>query len=196
MHRPLARVLLERGRVLNSSGQPEKAMPLFERAWKAAEEAKASRFAIDAVHMLAIAAAEPGEQIRWNLRGIDMVANDPSQKRWLAALYNNLGESYAKAGEYQQALDAFQKLGNDPYALKDQSRMLRMLNRPGDALAIVEPLVKERKEPNGWFSAEYAECPRGRWRNTPKPDGSRRKAIACSKTVRGSKRTIQPCWIV
>ena len=38
--------------------------------------------------MLAIAAPTPKEQIEWNLRGIEMVEQDPSQKRWLAALHN------------------------------------------------------------------------------------------------------------
>jgi len=108
--------------------------------------------------MLAIAASDPREQIQWILRGLDMVHADPSQKRWLAALYNNLGESYAKAGEYQAALEAFAKLGDDLYALKDQSRMLRLLGRPGHALSVIEPLIKDRKAPDGWISAEYAEC--------------------------------------
>lgn len=158
MNRARARVLLERGRLYNSAGEPAKAMPIFDQAWKAAEEAKAARFAIDAVHMLAIAAPTPKDQIDWNLRGIAMVEKDPTQKGWLGPLNNNLGEAYAKAGEFEKALDAFKKLGDDPYALKDQSRMLRALNKPQDALAVIEPLVKNRKEPDGWLSAEYAEC--------------------------------------
>ena len=124
-----ARYLLERGRVFNSSGRPAKAMPLFERAWKVAEAAKAPRHAVDAVHMLGIAAPTPEEQIEWNLRGIAMVEADPSQRKWLNALYNNLGESYAKVGEYAKALDAFEKLAaindKDIYTMKDQARMLR-----------------------------------------------------------------------
>jgi tetratricopeptide (TPR) repeat protein len=75
----LARVrcLLERGRVFNSSGQPAKAMPLFEQSWKLAEADKFPRYAIDAIHMLALAAPTPKEQIDWNLRGIAMVEKEP-----------------------------------------------------------------------------------------------------------------------
>jgi tetratricopeptide (TPR) repeat protein len=163
----LARVryLLERGRVFNSAGQPANAMPLFEQSWKLAEQEKFPRYAVDAVHMLAIAAPTPKEQIEWNLRGLKMVEADPSQKGWLNALYNNLGESYAKAGEYEKALDAFEKLaainGNNMYTMKDQARMLRLLGRVDRATEIIRPihelLVKEGKR-DGWISEEYAEC--------------------------------------
>ena len=160
-----ARYLLERGRVFNSSGQPAKAMPLFEQAWKAAEEAKTPRYAVDAVHMLAIAAPTPREQIDWNLRGIAMVEADPSQKGWRHALYNNLGESYAKAGEYAKALEAFEKLAaindNDMYTMKDQARMLRLLGQVDRATAIIRPIherLEKSGKSDGWISEEYAEC--------------------------------------
>jgi tetratricopeptide (TPR) repeat protein len=163
----LARVryLLERGRVFNSSGQPAKAMPLFEQSWQLAEAEKFPRYAVDAVHMLAIAAATPKEQIEWNLRAIAMVQNDMSQKGWLNALYNNLGESYGKAGDYAKALDAFEKLAaindNDLYTMKDQARMLRLLGRVDRAMEIIRP-IHERHESegkrDGWISEEYAEC--------------------------------------
>jgi tetratricopeptide (TPR) repeat protein len=156
----LARVryLLERGRVFNSSGQPAKAMPLFEQSWKLAEAEKFPRYAVDAVHMLAIAAPTPREQIDWNLRGIAMVEKDPSQKGWLNALYNNLGESYAKAGEYEKALDAFEKLAaindNDMHTMKDEARMLRLLGRVDRAADIIRPIAdrleKEGKR-DGWI---------------------------------------------
>jgi tetratricopeptide (TPR) repeat protein len=163
----LARVrcLLERGRVFNSSGHPDTAMPLFEHAWKLAERDDQWRYAIDAVHMLGIAAPTPREQIAWNLRAIEMVDQHPDQKRWLHALYNNLGESCAKAGEYAQALDAFERLaainGTDMYTMKDQARMLRLMGKIDRATAIVRP-IHERLEaegkPDGWISEEYAEC--------------------------------------
>jgi tetratricopeptide (TPR) repeat protein len=163
----LARVryLLERGRVFNSSGQPAKAMSLFEQSWKLAEAEKFPRYAIDAAHMLAIAAPTPKAQVEWNLRGIAMVEKDPSQKGWLHALYNNLGESYAKAGEYAKALDAFEKLAtindNDMYTLKDQARMLRLLGRVDRATAIIRPIherLEKAGKPDGWISEEHAEC--------------------------------------
>lgn len=168
--RPRARLLLERGRLFNSAGELAKAQPLFEQAWKAAEEAKAPRFAIDAVHMLAISARLPEEQIRWNLKGIEMAAAEPAQTGWLSALYNNLGEACAAAGDFQGGLDAFRKLAElerlkgspeDIYNLKDQSRMLRQLGRLDEAIAIIRPLwrrLAEEKRADGWISGEYAEC--------------------------------------
>jgi tetratricopeptide (TPR) repeat protein len=163
----LARVcyLLERGRVFNSSGHSAKAMPLFEEAWKLAETGKFARFAVDAVHMLAIAAPTAKEQIDWNLRGIELVGVEPSQKRWLNALYNNLGESYAKAGEYAKALDAFEKLatinGGDMYTLKDQARMLRLMGRVDRAAEVIRPIherLEREGKRDGWISEEHAEC--------------------------------------
>jgi tetratricopeptide (TPR) repeat protein len=49
------RVLLERGRVLNSSGHPEMAVPLFEQAAELADYLVEEFLAVDALHMLAIA---------------------------------------------------------------------------------------------------------------------------------------------
>jgi tetratricopeptide (TPR) repeat protein len=108
--------------------------------------------------MLAIAAPTPQEQIDWNLKALEMIENDPTENRWLPAVYNNLGESYARAGKYREALGAFRKLGDDPYALKDQSRMHRAMGRPGEALAIIEPVVQKQSKPDGWLNEEYAEC--------------------------------------
>ena len=49
------RVLLERGRVLNSSGHPQMAVPLFEQAAELADHLGEEFLAVDALHMLAIA---------------------------------------------------------------------------------------------------------------------------------------------
>src|SRR4029453_8070283 len=61
------RYLLERGRVFNSSTQVEQAWPLFLEAWELARAEQQDFYAVDAAHMLAIAA--PLEQkLEWNLR--------------------------------------------------------------------------------------------------------------------------------
>src|SRR5439155_3225238 len=52
---PRVRYLLARGRVFNSSKQPDKAMTFFEQAWRLGEEAQLPRYALDAGHMIAIA---------------------------------------------------------------------------------------------------------------------------------------------
>jgi hypothetical protein len=62
---------------------------------------------IDALHMLAIA-----DRARFRERaaeGIDraLAAPDDRTRRWLVALYNNLGWSYSEAGDLDQALAAF-----------------------------------------------------------------------------------------
>ncbi|MGH2625038.1 MAG: hypothetical protein ACRDHY_00115, partial [Anaerolineales bacterium] len=53
---PRLRMLLERGRLHNSAGEPEAAQPLFREAWHAAHEMGEDGFAVDAAHMLAIVA--------------------------------------------------------------------------------------------------------------------------------------------
>ena len=63
------RVLLERGRVLNSSGHAAMAVPLFEQAAELADHLGEEFLAVDALHMLAIADsahAEPGPGARWS----------------------------------------------------------------------------------------------------------------------------------
>src|SRR5690242_14717847 len=93
--RPRTRIryLLERGRIWNSSGAPERAYALFEQAWELARQEDAERFyAIDAAHMLAIVTPED-EQITWNRRALDLAeqAPDGPVRWWAASLYNNLG---------------------------------------------------------------------------------------------------------
>src|SRR5207253_8354768 len=130
---------------------------------------KLPRYAIDAVHMLAIAQKDPKDQVEWNLRGIAMVDADLSQLGWLSALYNNLGEAYAALGEFEKGLDAFRKLAAldvdkggevDLYNLKDQSRMLRGLGRLAEAAAVLQPaldcLTRQQKE-DGWICEEHGE---------------------------------------
>jgi tetratricopeptide (TPR) repeat protein len=168
MKLPRVRYLLERGRAFRSAGEPERSIPFFEQAWKLGE-ANLPRYAIDAVHMIAIAKSDPKEQVEWNLRGIEMVEKDPTQRGWLYSLYNNLGEAYALLGEYAKGLQAFQNMaqldidkGNEPelYTLKDQSRMLRALGRLDDAMVVLQQaldrLAREKKE-DGWISEEHGE---------------------------------------
>ena len=160
---------LEQGRVFNSAGQSDKGVPAFKEALVLAAQHAYLRYAIDAVHMLGIAAATPEEQIEWNLRGIEMVEKNPSQKHWLWSLYNNLGESYAKAGDYRRALETFRKLAAfhteqgrevDIYNLKDQARMLRLMGRTDEAMSIVGPIFERldrESAQDGWITQEYAE---------------------------------------
>src|SRR5258706_11514833 len=65
------RLLLERGRVYNSSHQAPEAAPLFRAAWELAQSAGEDFYAVDAAHMLGM--CEPPErQVGWNLRALDL----------------------------------------------------------------------------------------------------------------------------
>ena len=156
-----ARYLLERGRVFNSSEKPQDAMVCFTKAYQLACAEKFSRYAIDAVHMLAIADPDPVKQVEWNLEGIKIVKADPAQRDWLWSLYNNIAESYALLHEYQTALEYVLKLLEyqiekgepDPYTLKDKARFRRLTGHPDQALPIIQPLAQQNPD-DKWFAEE------------------------------------------
>lgn len=60
------RILIERGRILNSSGQAAMAVPLFEQAAELGDHLGEEFLAVDALHMLAIADSAHAEP--WRLR--------------------------------------------------------------------------------------------------------------------------------
>ncbi len=163
------RYLLERGRAFNSSDHQDLALPLFREAYELGEKTGEMKLAIDAVHMIAIAKNDPKEQIEWNLKGIRMAETDPASRGWLWALYNNIGESYLKAKEYENARMYFHKLvefqmekGQEPdmYTLKDEARATRLSGQPQDALSIIEPIFQKLRKDNqddGWIREEMAE---------------------------------------
>ncbi|MBZ0292720.1 MAG: hypothetical protein K8L99_09190, partial [Anaerolineae bacterium] len=59
------RYLLERGRVFNSAGQPDVALPLFKQAWEIARAADVDFYTVDAAHMLAIVEPDAKQQLDW-----------------------------------------------------------------------------------------------------------------------------------
>ncbi|HEX3359210.1 MAG TPA: hypothetical protein VHS31_19680 [Tepidisphaeraceae bacterium] len=168
LHLPRIRYLLERGRVFNSSSQPLQALPLFQQAYNLALAENQTRYAIDAIHMLAIADPDRHKQIEHNLKALALVDANPDQRRWLWALYNNLAESYAALHHYQSALTYtlklfdYQKETGEPdiHTLKDHARFLRLLGHPDQSLAIIQPLfdklAADHKE-DGWIEEELAE---------------------------------------
>jgi len=84
-----ARRLIERGRLRNSSGHPDVAIPLFEEALAAAAAADHEFLEIDAAHMLAI--AQPDRAQHWIARAFETVneTTDARTKRWAVSLHNN-----------------------------------------------------------------------------------------------------------
>lgn len=166
------RLHLERGRVLNSSKEREKATPHFERAWDLARSARAEGYAVDAAHMLGI--VSPGDSgIAWNRRAIEAAeeSKDPKARKWLGSLYNNLGWSYHERKEYTTALDLFQRALSARNEAGRQSeiliarwcvaRALRSLGRSEEALAIQRSLLEEHRTAgtrDGYVEEEMAEC--------------------------------------
>lgn len=102
------RVLLERGRVLNSSGHAEMAVPLFEQAAELADHLGEEFLAVDALHMLAIADSAHAEI--WTRSALEYAStvHDERTKRWLVALHNNLGWTLHDAGRCTEAMVEFQ----------------------------------------------------------------------------------------
>ena len=173
---PLARVrvLLERGRLRRSGGDPQAALPLFVAAFDLATEAAEEALAADAAHMAALAAADHSEMVAWTRRGVELAerATDPDVRYWLGPLLNNLGWACFAAGQYEEALEAFQRAlrarERDPrrraeieIARYPVARTLRVLGRPAAAAALLEEAVAWTRmvgEPDGWFHEELAEA--------------------------------------
>ncbi len=166
------RLLLERGRVYNSSGRPEEARPLFEEALAAAREAGEDYHAADAAHMLGIV-APVAEQLRWHQEALEIAeeSDDERARGWLGPLYNNIGWTYHDLGEYEKALHTFQRglawreaKGQEEEARRARwsvGRALRSLGRLEEAYRMQQALLAEYRrlgEENGYVYEEMAEC--------------------------------------
>jgi tetratricopeptide (TPR) repeat protein len=166
------RYLLERGRVFNSSKQQEKAKPYFEEAFDEARQLNEDFYAVDAIHMLAIL-ADPASAVTLNLRAIQLAESSTQERAcgWLGSLYNNMGWTYHDMGEFESALEmfekaeAFRKSGNDASATRIAAwavaRALRSLHRVEEALSRQLDLEKEfesANETDGYVFEEIGEC--------------------------------------
>jgi tetratricopeptide (TPR) repeat protein len=150
-----ARLAIERGRVLNSTGDPSSASPHFVEAHRLATSAGLGGLAIDALHMQAIAAgATDGPEAA---RAIDERAlaeieasDDPQVRRWLGSILNNLGWDLHDSGRPEQALEVFERAVDVRAASGDHGawvvarwcvgRTLRTLGRYDEALALMTEL--------------------------------------------------------
>jgi tetratricopeptide (TPR) repeat protein len=172
MKRARIKYLLERGRALNSAGDAEAAIPLFRDAWDLAESSNEEYLALDAAHMLGIA-DEPAGQLKWSLVAIERAekSSDARTQKWLGPLYNNVGWTYHDLGEYDIALEyfeksyAFRRERNQPNEARIASwtvgRALRSLGRYQAALELQESnrrAAEEAGQPGGYISEEIAEC--------------------------------------
>jgi len=165
------RYLLERGRTLNSSGAPQRAVPLFAEALTLAERDRDEYYAIDAAHMLGIA-APPSERLDWDLRALALAdaATDPRARGWRASLYNNIGWAHFEKGDPKSALDDWQKalaaretMGNAASTRMAKwavARGYRAVGRLDDAEAAQKGLLAELDgigETDGYVYEELAE---------------------------------------
>jgi tetratricopeptide (TPR) repeat protein len=102
------RVLLERGRVLNSSGHAAMAVPLFEQTAELGDHLGEEFLAVDALHMLA--AADSAHAEAWTRSALEYAstAHDPHTRRWMAPLHTSLGWTLHAAGRFTEAIVEFQ----------------------------------------------------------------------------------------
>lgn len=176
------RYLLERGRVWNSSGTPQKARELFLHAFDGARRLGDDYLTIDAAHMVAIV-EEPSQALEWNLLGFRILeeSRQDRAKQWTGALSNNIAWTYHDMGDHETALSYFEKglahraeAGKEPalriarWAVARCKRSLgRMQEALDEQLAIqaqyfptFDPVGEElgHSSYDGYLAEEVAEC--------------------------------------
>lgn len=109
-----ARVAIERGRILNSGGDPAASLPFFDQAYRLAGGAGSDALAVDALHMSAIALGTTGDPlgaIRANEVALELAetSDDATARSWRASLLNNLGWIQHDRGDYAEALGSFER---------------------------------------------------------------------------------------
>lgn len=116
------RLLLERGRVFNSSGDRDRARALFTEAWELARHAipgtreptsasplRLDGLAVDAAHMIAITLGGNAGAIEWNRRGLELARQsaDAKARALIPAMLNNLAWDLHALHRFGEALSAF-----------------------------------------------------------------------------------------
>lgn len=165
------RLLLERGRVYRSSGDPEHARRFFDEAVAAARRAGLEELEVDALHMVALV-VPPEEQLDAHRVALAAAgdATDPRARRWRASLLNNIGMVHADAGRWDEALDTFEdalaarrEVDGTPTEIGVARWMiawtLRNLGRTAEALAMQRALKSEleaRGESDPYVDEEIA----------------------------------------
>jgi tetratricopeptide (TPR) repeat protein len=168
------RYLLERGRVYNSSGNKQKASELFERAYNESKEAGEEYLMIDAAHMLAIAANDTDEALKWNETAFKHIeeTDDKRAKKWFGSINNNIGWTYFDKGDYDKAMEHFrsnvewhkERNTKKEYQIAKWcvARTLRAQNKTEEALEMQKMLQKEAEDKklpdDGYIYEETGEC--------------------------------------
>jgi tetratricopeptide (TPR) repeat protein len=150
----VTRTALERGRLLRSSGDAEAARPHFEAAAASARAAGLDALHVDALHMVALVApAEDQQRLTEEALAVARASTDPAARDWDASLLNNLGMVHADAGDWQAALETFERALAARERIGDAGRTrvarwmvgwaLRNLGRTDEALAVQTALKAE-----------------------------------------------------
>ena len=164
--------LLERGRVVNTAGEPEQAAPSFTAAWELARAEDEDALAVDAAHMLGIVLPPP-DGLEWSHRALALATSstDPRAQRWQGSLLNNLGWTHHDMSDFEAALDLFTRAASwqDAHGTAESRRIarwsvartLRSLGRVSEALerqrALHAELTSARQE-DGFVDEEIGEC--------------------------------------
>jgi len=167
------RSLLERGRVLNSSGKSQESVPFFKEALSLVQQENLEFYKVDAVHMLGIV-TKGEDSLRWNEEAIRLTeaSQDPRTQRWLGPLYNNTGWTYFDMQKYESALRMFerdiayrqQRSNKTEAAIARWSaaKVMRHLGRVEEALNIQMELLRlpelQGGTDEGYTREEIAEC--------------------------------------
>ena len=167
------RYLLERGRTFNSSKQKDSALPLFEEAWNVSLGAGLDSYAVDAAHMMAIA-APPEQVMELNQKALALAekSSEPKARKWRGSLYNNIGWDYFGQAKYDSALAMFEKAVRARIEQEQQTEVrvakwcvaktLRMMGQVESALLMQQTLEIEWRDsddgPDGYAFEEIAEC--------------------------------------
>jgi tetratricopeptide (TPR) repeat protein len=154
-HLAQVRILLERGRIFMQAGSYEKARPFFFQSYELSKLHHFDYHTANAAHMIAIIAQTPEDKMNWNVLAIELAESSTSidARAWRGSLYNNLGQAYIEAKQYDNAFNALKKCLDfrieEGYAPNIRvakwaiARTLRLLNQHDEALNILLPLMEE-----------------------------------------------------
>ncbi len=100
------RIALERGRVLNASGEVAQAIAQFQEAYRVNAD---TYLTVDAIHMLGI--TDKAEAATWYERGLEIVqhSHDARVQRWEGPLRNDQAWNLADEGNLEAALQLFRE---------------------------------------------------------------------------------------
>ena len=131
-------------------------------------------YAVDAAHMMGVVSNDQ-DKATWNHKAFDLAESsvDPEARKWRGSLRNNIGWAHHARGEFDAALDHFERAlihreeegkpqqGDIRIARWCIARCLRSLGRTDEALLLQWSLLNEIEqldEPDGFVYEEIAEC--------------------------------------